>query len=371
MKIQEVTIHKVSMSLHTPYAVAYKTYTTFDPVIVEVRGTDGRVGWGESNISPGASKETPESGYQFSLEHAKKIVGMESEEAKAMLLAKLLDSKMAISALVPAIEMMEDHPMLHFKEETRLPLLTPFNSRLGDDIEGEVERHLAAGYKTLKIKVGKATDDVEKDLEYIATIQKANKGRAILRMDANRGYTQEQGCEFASNLDPDSIMHFEQPCAADAWDASAAVAKVSKVPLMLDESISTLNEVERAGTIDGVGMCKVKLKRSGSLDLLKQGIERCKELGMQAILGDGTGMEIGNWMEAAVAKECVNNAGEYNGFLKLNDQIFKEGLRFEQGEMIISAGYYPEVDEEKLQSLAIEKPARFSAPQAALKGATE
>ncbi|MGA0394922.1 MAG: mandelate racemase/muconate lactonizing enzyme family protein [Rhodospirillales bacterium] len=371
MKIQEVTIHKISMALHTPYAVAYKTYTTFDPVIVEVRGADGRIGWGESNISPGASKETPESGYQFSLDAAEKIAGMDSEDAKKMLLEQLLESKMAISAIVPAIEMMEDHPILHFNEETRLPLLTPFNSRLGDDIENEVEQHLKDGYKTLKIKVGKPSDTVEIDLEYMAAIQKVNKGRAELRLDANRGYTREQGCKFASNLDPDSIMHFEQPCAADAWDDNAAVAKVSTVPLMLDESISTLNEVERAGTIDGVGMCKVKLKRSGSLTLLKQGIERCKELGMQAILGDGTGMEIGNWMEAAVAKDCIDNAGEYNGFLKLNDEIFKEGLRFEHGEMIIPAGYYPEVDEEKLESLALEKPVRFTVPQTALKGAAE
>ncbi|MEX2450619.1 MAG: enolase C-terminal domain-like protein [Rhodospirillales bacterium] len=371
MKIQDVTIHKVSLPLHTPYAVAYHTYTEFEPVIVEVRDADGRVGWGESNISAGASKETPESGYAFSLEHAEKMVGMDTADAKKMLLAKIKESKMAVSALVPAIEMLEDNSLLRFEKETRIPLLTPFNTRLGGDIAGEVEQRLEEGYKTFKIKVGKKSDSVEKDLDYIAAIQKANAGRATLRMDANRGYTREQGCEFASNLDPDSLMLFEQPCAADAWDDNAAVAKVSTVPLMLDESISLVEDIDRAGTMEGVGFCKLKLKRCGSLDMLKDAIEHCKELGMNAVLGDGTGMEVGNWMEAAVARVCIDNAGEFNGFLKLNDHLFKQELRFEQGDMIIPAGYYPEVDKEKLLALAIEKPVRFASAKAALKGAAE
>ena len=39
--------------------------------------------------------------------------------------------------------------------------------------------------------------------------------------------------------------------------------------------------------------------------------------------------------------------------------------------MIIPAGYYPEVDKEKLLALAIEKPARFASSKAVLKGAAE
>jgi L-alanine-DL-glutamate epimerase-like enolase superfamily enzyme len=369
LKIHEIAIHQVSMPLRRPHSVSYKTFTHYEPVIVEVHDSDGRVGWGESNILPGASKETPESGYAFAVEHAEKIVGMDTAHAKRLLLAKINESKMAVSALVTAIEMLEDNPLLHFETEARIPLLTFFYASGEDAIAEEVERHLEDGFKTFKIKIGKKHDGVEKDLDYIAAIQKANRGRALLRMDANRGYTREQGCAFASNLDPDSIMLFEQPCPADAWDDNAAVAKVSTVPIMLDESISNVNEIARAAEMEGVGFCKMKLKRCGSLDLLKKTIERCKALGLGAVLGDGGGMEIGNWMEAAVARTCIDNAGEFTGFPKLKDHIFKDALRLEKGDLVIPAGYYPEVDKDKLVSLSLKTPVRFAAPRASVTGA--
>ena len=36
-------------------------------------------------------------------------------------------------------------------------------------------------------------------------------GRATLRIDANRAYSREDGCRFASSIDPVGIELFEQP----------------------------------------------------------------------------------------------------------------------------------------------------------------
>jgi L-alanine-DL-glutamate epimerase-like enolase superfamily enzyme len=62
----------------------------------------------------------------------------------------------------------------------------------------------------------------------------------------NQGYDREQGCAFAVALDPEGIELFEQPCAAGDWDAARAVADVSPVPMMLDESIYGMADIERA-----------------------------------------------------------------------------------------------------------------------------
>ena len=357
MKIEEILIHQVSFPLIRPYKLSYRTFDAFEPFVVRVRDGEGREGWGEIQISRGSSEETPEGGLAYAREHSEKIVGMEPEDAKALIRASMYASKISATGLITAIEMMENHAMLEVQEDTRIPILTPFESMDAATIEQEVEASLAKGFRTFKLKVGK---DVEKDLERVGLIQKAINGRADLRMDANRGFNAEQGCQFASALNPEGIILFEQPCPTEDWDGNAEVAKVSTVPIMLDEPICSLEDIERAGNIEGVKFCKVKLKRFGGIDLLSDAIDLIRSLDMEAVLGDGTSIEIMSWMEACIAQTKLNNAGEFNGFLKPKDRLFKVPLVFENGDIVLPKGYRAEIDPDKLAAHLKEVPERFS-----------
>src|SRR5580692_7444838 len=115
MRLHEISLRTVRLPLIRPYVLSYRTFTEFEPIIVEVRDGDGRVGWGEGHISPGSSTETRDGGWTFCREHAA--------------------SKVATTALVTAIEMLEGHPLLRADRDTRLPLLTPFSSSAPGDIE--------------------------------------------------------------------------------------------------------------------------------------------------------------------------------------------------------------------------------------------
>ena len=358
MKIEEILIHQVSFPLIRPYKLSYRQFDAFEPFVIRVRDSDGREGWGEIQISRGSSEETPEGGLAYAREHAPKIVGSTPEEAKALLRSTMAASKISATGLITAIEMMEGHPMLEVAEETRIPILTPFESLDAAAIEAEVEARLAEGFRTFKLKVGK---DVDADLERVGVIQKAINGRADIRMDANRGFNAEQGCRFASALNPEGIVLFEQPCPTEDWDGNAEVAKVSTVPIMLDEPICSLADIERAGGIDGVMLCKVKLKRFGGIDLLSDAIDLIRELGMEAVLGDGTSIEIMSWMEACIAQTKLNNAGEFNGFMKPKDRLLKEPLAFENGDIVLPKGYNAEIDPDKLSAHLKETPERFAA----------
>ena len=143
-----------------------------------------------------------------------------------------------------------------------------------------------------------------------------------MRLDANRAYSEADACRFAMALDPAGIELFEQPCPAEDWEANARVASVSPVPVMLDEPICELTDVKRASAIANVGFCKLKLKRFGGLDLLREALDAVHEWGMEAVLGDGLSSELGCWMEACVARVTIRNAGEFNGFLKPNVRLF-------------------------------------------------
>jgi len=213
------------------------------------------------------------------------VIGKDTRDAKAIISAHAGASKVAATALLTAIEMLEDHPLLNVDREVRLPLLTPFNSSAPQEIEQEVERRLDDGFRTFKIKVGK---DVAGDLARVHAIQRAIDGRGTMRVDANRAFSEADACSFASSLNPSGIELFEQPCRAEDWDANANVAKVSTVPIMLDEPICELADVERASAIANVGFCKLKLKRFGGLDL---GGHEVEEL-LAQLLGAGVEGEV-------------------------------------------------------------------------------
>src|SRR5215831_12583462 len=261
MKLQEIVLRTVRLPLIRPYVLSYRTFTEFEPIIVEVRDGDGRVGWGEGHISPGSSRETRDGGWAFCYEHAAAIIGKDTSEAKAIIASDVVSSRVAATALLTAIEMLEGHP-----------LLTPFNSSEPAEIEQEVDQRLEDGFRTFKIKVGKAVDD---DTRRVKAIQRAIAGRGTMRLDANRAYSEADACRFVATLDPTGIELFEQPCRAEDWDANAKVASVSPVPVMLDEPICDLADVKRASEIRNVGFCKLKLKlkRFCGLDLLREALD--------------------------------------------------------------------------------------------------
>src|SRR3546814_1095218 len=127
---------------------------------------------------------------------------MAAEDAKALILSRFEESKVATTALVAALEVLQDNAQLEIPEDVELPLLTPINTMDPEDIAAEVETWLAEGFRTFKVKVGK---DVEADLTRIQAIQKAVAGRATLSLDANRAYSAEQGIAFASDRKSTSL----------------------------------------------------------------------------------------------------------------------------------------------------------------------
>ena len=338
--IEQVTLRVLKLPLYVPYKLSYRTFHEFEPIVAEVRLADGRVGWGEGHISPGSSKETREGGWQFAQGFAQAMPGASALDAKNTVLAAAARSPVAATALATAVEMALGDPLLAPAHAIRMPLLTPINASDPDDIAAEIEDWLAQGFRTFKVKVGKSVAD---DLARVRAIQTTVAGRATLRLDANRGFDREGALAFVRGLDPAMIELFEQPCATEAWDDNAAVAAASPVPLMLDEPICSLADVERAASIPNVGFCKIKLKRFSGLGRLRTALEAIRARGMGAVLGDGLSSDICCWMEVCVGARVIFGAGECNGFLKTRDRLLSPSLRFADGHVHVDAGFSPTI----------------------------
>jgi len=357
MRLTEIVVRKLELPIVKPYRVSYRSYSSFDPYIVEVRDDEGRVGWGEGLISPGAGRETQTGGWEFLCSQATEVAGGSTERAKELVLARLDASPIAATALVTAIEMLEQNHVLRVTTPARVPLLALVVEHNLEKIGPEIDQHVEAGFKALKVKVG---FDVEQDLKRVAAIQQASAGRATITLDANRAFDRPQAISFARRLDPEGIDQLEQPCGADDWESNAAVAAASTVPLMLDESIMSLEDIDRAAGIPNVKFLKLKLRKFGSLTLLSEATRHIEARGMATVLGDGTSTEIHCWMEACVARQGLRTPGQMNGFLKIRHNLFTEPLSFEDGEIRLAAGFWPEIDREVLTRHTVAE-ARFPA----------
>jgi L-alanine-DL-glutamate epimerase-like enolase superfamily enzyme len=357
MKIREIEVRQLKLPLVKPYRVSFRTYTEFEPIVVEMRSEDGASGFGEAYVPAGSTRETTESAWAFCTEQAAALVGRSSEEARSRIDTEVAASPFAACAMLTALAVLERHPSLVTRERAHVPLLVPISGRTSEAIAEEVESRFREGYRTFKVKVGWEVAD---DLARVRSVQQAVAGRGVITMDANRGYDREKGLAFARGLDPRDIALFEQPCEADEWDANAAIARACPVPLMLDESIRSEADIDRAAGMENVGLVKLKLKRVGGVDRALSAMTRARNAGLDICLGDGVATELLCWVEACVSRGFLKRAGDMNGFLKPRVRLLKNPLPFENGGMVLEAGYWPELDHAALQACQVR--ARRFAP---------
>ncbi|HEX5463184.1 MAG TPA: enolase C-terminal domain-like protein [Burkholderiales bacterium] len=340
-RIATVTLHLLKVPLAVPYKLSFGKLTAFDTLLVEVEHEDGGYGVGEATYLAGYSDETPENGWQLARRLAQSLVGMDTEEARNAIDPHIDDAAFTATALNTAIELLEGNAILDVRAQTRVPILGLLHATAPAEIERESSELFAQGYRTLKVKVG---FDVARDLELVKDVQRAVRGRGTIRLDANQGYSRDDACRFAQALDPQDIELFEQPCAAGDWEAAQAVARVATVPMMLDESIYGLADIERAAELRAARYIKLKLMKLGGLSRLSHAIETIRECGMEPVLGNGVACEIGCWMEACVARSHITNAGEMNGFLKPVAPLLETPLPFADGAVQLKQGFTPRLD---------------------------
>ncbi len=337
--------------LKTPYKLSLGVVEAFDTVLVAARLGEA-IGYGDATVLTGYTEETIKGSWAL----VRSLVERHSGRPLAGLIAETdrltSEAPFAATAFRTAIEMAARHPLLLSETERRIPMLAIVNATAEAEIAAEISARLSEGYRTLKVKAG---FDVDADLARLRFIQGLVSGTDVqLTVDANQGYSREDGCAFAARLAPDNILIFEQACHKDDWDAALAVARAATVPVMLDESIYDLADVERAASLGAAQYVKLKLMKCGSLDRLADALARVKALGLKAVLGNGVATDIGCWMEATVAYGRLETAGEMNGFLKPTRHLVKNPLQVERGDLIIPAGWWPEIDAEAVSAYQVE-----------------
>ncbi len=134
----------------------------------------------------------------------------------------------------------------------------------------------AARFPALKIKVGGPAD-----LETLEAVRRVYAGP--LRVDANTGWTPEQGARLVPDLVRLGVELIEQPFPAHRLDQLAWLQERSALPLVADESAVTIQDLDRlVGVVAGVN---VKLAKCGGPGPARRMLARARELGFRTFLG--------------------------------------------------------------------------------------
>jgi o-succinylbenzoate synthase len=347
--IDKISLYQLKMPLKEPYHLSFVELHHFDTFIAVVQ-SGGRTGIGETTPLPGYCDEDAEQVWAVAREVTPRLLGDGDAEAREILEPYIKKNPFAATLFLTALEMAAEEKGLAPVDVELVGILST-----GDhaEIARKLPEAVSRGFKTIKVKVGK---DVEADIAKVNYIQSIRPGGVVIRIDANQGYDYDQAARFVRGVRPEGIELFEQPFPKGVWDEMKKLSEISPIPLMLDESINTEEDLMRTIELKCASYVKFKLMKAGSLTNLSRLINTAREAGLKVVLGNGVAGEIGCYHEAVAATRVgLENAGEMNGFLKLTESVLVSPLRYENGRMKVDRGFEPRLDPERLTKYLVRE----------------
>ena len=191
-----------------------------------------------------------------------------------------------------------------------------------DSIDNMVSKMKENPWPIYKVKVG-----VEGDIDMVAALRENTD--AILRVDANAGWTLEQALQKIPLLKDLGVEMVEQPLSKDDWEGMKILYKASSLPLIADESCVAETDVEKCyGHFHGIN---IKLTKCSGITPARRMITKAKELDMKIMIGCMNESSVGT---AAIAQLApLVDYVDMDGPLLLAEDT-AEGVGFDFGKII-------------------------------------
>jgi|Deesub1362A_J573_1020465.scaffolds.fasta_scaffold00708_17 L-alanine-DL-glutamate epimerase-like enolase superfamily enzyme len=331
MKIKKVSYCELSIPLKEPYTLSHSSIKKLNTIIVKIE-TEHAVGLGEATVIPVYFSETT-----HTIKETLKIIANRLKGEKFTNITEAIYFLKRTSKNHLALSAVEMAVYDAFGKEVELPLYELIGGKVRDKVEliGSIgissikktielsQKFIDAGFKTLKIKVGKNFKEDIKKLEYIKSINEKVK----LRVDANEAYTLNEAIKVATALENIGVELFEQPLKRKNLEELKILRKSVNIPIMVDESVFTLNDLINVINNEAADMVKLKVMKSGIFDT-KRIATIAGEFDISCIIGNGVQTELGAFAEVHLAASVANihQTCECVGPLKLREFITKEGF---------------------------------------------
>lgn len=168
------------------------------------------------------------------------------------------------------------------------------------DTVASVERHVAEGYRRIKLKIEPGWD---RDL---LTAVRAACPEIELTVDANSAYTLAD-TELLCSLDEYELHYIEQPLHWDDLTDHAVLARSMRTPLCLDESLTSPARVTAALDLGACAVVNVKVGRFGGIEAVRRVHDIC--------VGRGVPMWCGGMLETGIGRAHNIHLATMPGFV--------------------------------------------------------
>jgi L-alanine-DL-glutamate epimerase-like enolase superfamily enzyme len=287
--------------LKHPFTIA-KFSRTSTPIMLVQISHDGHIGYGEASMVPYMG-ENHESAIAFlnQIDSTQFKLPFDFEE----ILKYLGDIAPGTPAIKAAIDI-----ALHDLEGKLLnkpcwqlmgsnPALMPVTSyTIGMDAPEIFRQKVkeAEGFKVIKVKLGR-----DSDKELVNIIRSVTN--VPMYVDANQGWTdRERSLDMIHWLHEQGVELVEQPMLKTDVAGNAWLTERSPIPIIGDEAVQRLGDVEKAaGIYHGIN---VKLMKSAGMYEAGQMITKARELGLKVLIGCMSETSCASLAAAALAPQC-------------------------------------------------------------------
>lgn len=160
-----------------------------------------------------------------------------------------------------------------------------------EEIRAEASRRMQAGFRVLKLKVGGKPPAA--DIARIDALREGGDGRVLLRLDANRSWRQDEAVEVLAAVAAPDVEYVEEPLRTHDLVALARLHARSGVPIAMDESVSTTEQVTRHAECGVCDTIVIKLSRVGGPRAAVALARHARSLGIRAALTDSIETAVG------------------------------------------------------------------------------
>lgn len=349
MKITAIEFGMLRVPLKTPFKTALRTVDAVEDIVVIVRTDTGHVGHGEAPATAVITGDTHGSMVEAIRKLiAPRLIGQEIANLNRITqiiqgsLERNFSAKAAVEiAVYDLFGQLYDAPLYQLLGGGD-PVITTDITISVDYIDKMVADSLAAvdrGFESLKIKVGK---DIGVDIERVKTIYAAVEGRALLRLDANQGWTPKQAVYAMRTLEDAGVRLelLEQPVKARDIEGLRYVTERVNTPVMADESVFGPIEVVDLIRARAADIINIKLMKTGGISNAIRIADICAMYGVECMIGcmiEGS-ISVAAAVHVAVAKASVITKVDLDGPSLCEYDPVEGGVDFNESEITIGEG---------------------------------
>ncbi len=185
---------------------------------------------------------------------------------------------------------------------------------------------LELGFSHIKVKM----DHGDSRNRAMIAIMNAS-AEAHFRIDANGSWNYDDAMRVVSAVDRHRVELIEQPFAPEAVDSWKRLREKTGIPLFMDESVVSAEDVKRvAEYVDGVN---IKIQKSGRLETAIEAIRTARSLGLKVMLGCMIESSVG--IAAAWHLSALADYLDLDGRLLVENDPFS-GLTYDKGKIRIA-----------------------------------